>query len=151
MNILTARRPAGTRDFIGIILSLVVLTCLLGNLAFTTYRRYWYAALLVLLIVSIAYLFIIIGRRIRRPFEILLKDDAMVIGDQQIESTAIRQILLKGYERPVIGIQSSRNVILPTGRCFVLTDDTEQGLEQLSRWANQHGIRVMNKPFIRWI
>ncbi|WP_046226512.1 hypothetical protein [Paenibacillus dauci] len=151
MNTLTAKRPSGSRDFIGILLNLVVLGSILASLTFTAYRQYLYYTLWIVLVLFVVYSFIIIRRRMQKPFLVQLDNSAIRLGNQNIKSADIQQIWLNGYERPLVGIQSRGRRILPSSHCFVFTGDEEISLEQLSEWAGKHDIQVVNKPFLRWI
>ncbi|ANF97163.1 hypothetical protein [Paenibacillus bovis] len=151
MNTFQAKRPSGSRDFIGILLNLVLLVCILGNLTFPEYRLSWYYMVWTMLILLIVYLAVMVRRRLQKPFSVQLDKEAIRVGDRKIGSNGIQQIWLKGYERPVVGIQSHGRRILTPSHCFVFVGEEDLSLEQLSEWASQHGIQVVNKPFMRWI
>lgn len=88
---------------------------------------------------------------LKRRFRILMLPEAISLKDQHIEAGKIKAILIKGYFNPVIGIKPCGYVFVPYKYCFSFAEQEDQGIKELTEWANQRQIQVAHKRFARWL
>ncbi len=85
----------------------------------------------------------------RTPFEIVLRPDSITVKDRIIEAGDIKNVFVKGYFMPVIGIRPKGNLLVPYKNCFRLENDNY--INGLTEWAEQRQIKVSHKRFMRWL
>lgn len=83
--------------------------------------------------------------------ELVIEGEFVVIGGRKLYPGEIQCIMVDGYAKPGIAVKPAGRRITPSKLVFRFTEDQEECLEALDKWASKHGIRVMNKRFIRWI
>ncbi|MCL6603200.1 MAG: hypothetical protein K6T94_10025 [Paenibacillus sp.] len=87
----------------------------------------------------------------RRVIEIQIRPENIIMNNKIIDAKTIKTIFIKGYFRPVIGIRPKGNIMVPYKLCFRFLEKEDQGIKDLTIWAEQNQIKVANKRFQRWI
>lgn len=108
-----------------------------------------YAWVIFCLIIVIVLLYRMIT--IRRNIEIQIHPDAIVLEDQKIEVKQIKDIYVKGYFKPEIGIKLVDSTFVPYRLCFSFVDLEYKGMKELTAWAERNQIKLSNKRYMRWL
>ncbi|UQZ32265.1 hypothetical protein C2I18_01105 [Paenibacillus sp. PK3_47] len=87
----------------------------------------------------------------RRRFEIHILPEVITFKNQRIEAAEIKGIYIKSYFRPVIGIKPRGSLLVPYKYCFSFAEQEDQGIKELTQWANDREIQVVHKRFARWL
>lgn len=77
--------------------------------------------------------------------------EGITVNNRFIEARKIKAVFIKGYFKPVIGIKTQGNLFVPYKYCFSIVQQENQGINELTEWANQRLIKVAHKQFKRWL
>lgn len=74
--------------------------------------------------------------------------DSLFIRKKRISAPEIKLICIDGS---LVGILPAGKRIVPVHLCFRFTEDPAEGLKRLMIWAEEYGIRLKTKKFVRWL
>lgn len=146
-------RPSAMSELIGIILLIVIQFFSIFRFnsstetVFFSYFRYAWVIFCLIIVIVLLYRML----TIRRKIEIQIHPDAIVLEDQKIKATMIKDIYVRGYFKPVIGIKLVDSTFVPYRLCFSFLDLEYKGMKELSAWAERNQIKLSNKRFMRWL
>ena len=131
-----------------LIISMSILTVLcIFNVVTTSFRFYKFLylafAIIYLLIITAA-----VARRLLKPRLLLLHSIVLIIKNNRIEATDIRQVYIQGDR--IIGIKPKKNRIVPIDLCFEFCN-TNSEIATFIEWAKNNNIEVNHKTFFKWI
>ncbi|MCQ6563290.1 hypothetical protein [Paenibacillus mendelii] len=98
---------------------------------------------LILLAIEICKLFI-------KPSVLVFHPESLSIRGRSIEANEIERIMVMGYFKPILGIKPFGKKMVPFKLCFRFVGAAHTGIDELTRWAKQNNIAVINKRFMRW-
>jgi hypothetical protein len=145
------RGPSGKR--ITISMTLVTLILLFQLFRLWNEREsvilfaYTIAAFLFCLIV----LAVTMYRTFKKPTEMDLDHEEIRVNGRTIHAKEINVILKRGYFRPVIGIKPHGKHLVPIRMCFRFSEDEDEGIADLVKWAETNDVKLVNKSFMTWI
>ncbi|AZN38321.1 hypothetical protein [Paenibacillus albus] len=87
----------------------------------------------------------------RSPTELTLIGNQILINGVTVDAEQIKVIYKRGYLWPLIGIKPYGARIVPLALCFHFVGDKDQGCSELAQWAARNNVKMVNKPFMRWI
>ncbi|REE66663.1 hypothetical protein A8990_14931 [Paenibacillus taihuensis] len=105
----------------------------------------------ILCLLCMSFLIAACYRASKRAAVLTLSNNQLRINGVIIEAEEIRSIHQTGYFSPLIGIKPRGKRIVPTAMCFRFAGDEDQGSADLAKWAAQHQVKIVNKPFMRWL
>jgi len=73
----------------------------------------------------------------------------LVVNGTEIKADEIKEIMVRGYFYPIIGIKPVGKRIVPLKLCFRFLD--ERGLRELADWAERNQVAFSYKHFMSWI
>lgn len=145
------KKPAGIQIIVSVsLLTVIQLLSIRSNILNESYTYLFYIAC-ILLIFCLIMLVLTIRIILIRPSEMLINTDSIRIEGKTIEAKQIKAVMIMGYFKPVIGIKPIENKIVPMDLCFKFLEDEDQGIKEITRWAEQNQIKVSYKHFWRWI
>ncbi|WP_168119994.1 hypothetical protein [Paenibacillus sp. HB172176] len=103
---------------------------------------------------SILFIFFIIlalVRSFRKPTELQFNRGALHLHGESIPAESIKEIMIRGYFKPVVGIKPHGVWIVPLNRCFRFAVNEERGREAVESWAEQNKVKVIHRSFMRWL
>jgi hypothetical protein len=84
-------------------------------------------------------------------FAIEMKPEALGIKNSEIPADKIKNIFIKGYFQPVIGIKLKGQMLVSYKHNFRFSEQEDQAIRELKEWADQHHIEVLHRRFKRWL
>lgn len=90
-------------------------------------------------------------RALKKPTELHLDRGRVSLNGRTLQAEELRVIMKMGYVWPVIGIKPYGKRIVPVPFCFRFAKDGKQGLEDLEKWAEDNGVKMVHKAFTRWL
>ncbi|RAV09765.1 hypothetical protein [Paenibacillus contaminans] len=73
----------------------------------------------------------------------------LVVNGREIKADEIKEIMVRGYFNPIIGIKPVGKRIVPIKLCFRFLD--EKGMKELADWAERNQVAFSYKHFMSWI
>lgn len=74
--------------------------------------------------------------------------DSLIIRKNRIAASEIKVICIDGS---IVGILPAGKRIVPVHLCFRFTEDPAAAMKRLIIWAEENGIRLKYKKFVRWL
>lgn len=74
-----------------------------------------------------------------------------MIAGEMVNAKDIKTIFIKGYFKPLVGIKSINKTLVPFRLCFRFQELEDQGMKDLTAWAEHNQIEVLYKGFTRLI
>ena len=105
----------------------------------------------LIFLAGMSILFLMLYRALKNQTEMHLYANKIFINRHTVEATEIQFIMIMGYFKPIIGLKPYGKKIVPIPLCFRFSKDTEKGIDDMMKWAEDNHVRVVNKSFIRWI
>ncbi|MCM3629558.1 hypothetical protein M3194_19645 [Paenibacillus glycanilyticus] len=91
-------------------------------------------------------------RAMKRPVDLYLQDDAIVLNGQPITAEQIEVLMIRRDSvHPIIGIKPRGTKIVPVRMCFRYVDEEEKGIADIAEWAKKNNVKVDYSFFFRWI
>lgn len=106
----------------------------------------WLAVCLVITLILIHRAF-----TLKKYFEIQIKQDSIMIAGEMVNAKDIKTIFIKGYFKPLVGIKPINKTLVPFRLCFRFQELEDQGMKDLTAWAEHNQIEVLYKGFTRLI
>jgi hypothetical protein len=103
------------------------------------------------LLLSVTALIVTVYRMLQKPSELRLDQGKLHVNGRTLRAEDIQVIMKNGYFRPVIGIKPYGKRIVPVPYCLRFAKEVDQGVDDLTKWAEQNGVRVAHKFFMRWL
>lgn len=138
---------------IGTIICMIAIICSQSILAVRTWdqKGVFYVSLTVALLCLVVLLLTLYRTFFKKPTELCLSTDQMVLNGIVINSRDIKVIMTRGYFNPVIGILPHRKKIVPLNMAFRYSRDEDRGISDLKSWAKMNNVKMVNKSFQMWI
>jgi hypothetical protein len=138
---------------IGTIIGMIVIICSQSILVVRSWDQIsvYYASLTVILLCLVVLLLTLNRTFLKKPTELCLSNDQLILNGILINSGDIKVIMTKGYFKPVIGILPHRSKIVPLDMAFRYSRDEDKGITDLKNWANMNNVKMVNKSFQTWI
>ncbi|OMF99299.1 hypothetical protein [Paenibacillus sp. FSL R7-0337] len=95
----------------------------------------------------VAFLFILVNA-LRKEGRLQWGTDSLIIRNEHISASGIKVIYIDG---PLVGILPAGKRIVPVNLCFRFTEDTAAVRKRLMNWAEENGIRLKYKRFVKWL
>lgn len=153
LGVYKVSRPLGMMQFIGISLIIIIqlfsifrLRTASETLFFTYFPYIWVIFCLIILMVLLYRMIMI-----RRNIEIQILPDSIIVEDQKIDAHRIKNIYVKGYFKPEIGIKLADTTFVPYRLCFSFVDLEYKGMKELTAWAERNHIKLSEKRYMRWL
>lgn len=131
------------------------LTCMLAYMTMRGFFVQWSEITIVVLFGLTALSLYVLGvscyRTFKKPFDVRIETNLIVINDKQVDIEHIDEILIQGYWKPVIGIRIKGHRIVQAQFCYRYMEEEDDALKALYQWAHRNHVKVSNRPFIRWI
>lgn len=80
-----------------------------------------------------------------------LKPESIVLSGEGWDAESIKAVYIKGYFKPVVGLKPKGKLLVPYNCCFCFLEKEDQGIGELTAWAERNHIKVLHKRFERWI
>ncbi|WP_374019074.1 6-phosphogluconate dehydrogenase [Paenibacillus thiaminolyticus] len=87
----------------------------------------------------------------KRTADIRAESDSIMIGGTSIVAEEVAEIVVKGYRQAAVGIRLKGKTSIPGNCCFRFPGGENGGMNELARWAEQHGIPVKQGYFMTWL
>jgi hypothetical protein len=138
---------------IGTIIGMIAIICIQSILVVRSLDQIsvYYASLMVILLCFVVLLLALYRTFFKKPTELCLSNDQLILNGILINSGDIKVIMNKGYFNPVIGILPHRRKIVPLDMAFRYSGDEDKGITDLKNWANMNNVKMVNKSFQTWI
>lgn len=138
---------------IGTIIGMIAIICSQSILVVRSWDQIsvYYASLTVILLCLVVLLLALYRTFFKKPTELCLFNDQIILNGILINSGDIKVIMTKGYFKPVIGILPHRRKIVPLDMAFRYSRDEDKGITDLKNWANMNNVKMVNKSFQTWI
>ncbi|CAM3491622.1 hypothetical protein PALU110988_25235 [Paenibacillus lupini] len=94
---------------------------------------------------------LILYRTTRKPTELSIVDNKILVKGRTIHAEEIKVIMIMGYFRPTIGIKPYGKKVVPLNLCFRFAENEDKGNADLAIWAETNNVKIVNKDFMRWI
>lgn len=143
------KNPAGNR----LILSMTIIGMISFRNAITDATSSLMLSFLntAVLLLSAVTLSLTLYRSLKKPTRMHLYDERIFINDHTIQAKNIQSIMMMGYFRPVLGLKLHRKRIVPPHLCFSFSEAEDKGMKDIAKWAEDNGIKIVNKSFLRWL
>jgi hypothetical protein len=106
---------------------------------------------LVVFLGYLAILLITLFRVLKKTTMIYINQDEILVNGRTIQAQEIKVIMKMGYFSPVIGIKPHGKKAVPVKLCFRFSENEDQGIADLKRWAALNEIKMVNKDFMTWL
>ncbi|RKP53132.1 hypothetical protein D7Z26_15495 [Cohnella endophytica] len=138
---------------IGTIIGMIVIISSQSILVLRSWdqRGVFYASLMTVLLCLVVLLLALYRTYFKKPTEICLSNEQIILNGNIIHSRDIKLIITRGYFKPVIGILPYRRKIVPSGMAFRYSKDEDRGISDLKNWAKMNNVKMVNKSFQTWI
>lgn len=97
---------------------------------------------------SIVTCIFILVNALRKEGQLQWGTDSLIIRKERISASGIKVIYIDG---PLVGILPAGKRIVPVNLCFRFTEDTAAVRKRLMYWAEENGIRLKYKRFVKWL
>ncbi|NOU89016.1 hypothetical protein GC102_25180 [Paenibacillus sp. LMG 31460] len=87
----------------------------------------------------------------KKPTELCLSNDQIILNGIITNSGDIEVILTMGYFKPIIGIVPRGRKIVPFDMAFRYSRDEDRGISDLKSWAKMNNVKMVDKSFQTWI
>jgi len=94
---------------------------------------------------------VLISLFIMKPKRIQYGDESVHVFQHEIPISTIEKIMIRGYFIQTIGILPKNKNRVPASFCFKFTGNEEDGIKELTEWANLRKIEVVKENFKSWI
>lgn len=145
----TVKGPTRIRTIIGMIA--IILSQSILVFRSWDQRGVFYASLTVILLCLVALLLALYRTFFKKPTELCLSNEQIILNGNIINSMDIKVIMTMGYFKPVIGILPYRRRIVPMDMAFRYFNDEDRGTSDLKSWAKMNNVKMVNKSFQTWI
>lgn len=146
----TVRNPSGIK----IIISMATLCAFFlvnGSLNEKDSTILWFTAIVLFCFSTVVMLWSIY-RTFKKPIELYLHHDTILLNGRIIKAEQIKVIMSMGdFKKPVIGIKPYGAQIVPISMCFRFVKNGEKGAADLANWAERNKVKLDNTFFIKWI
>ncbi|MGO4500150.1 hypothetical protein AB4114_30210 [Paenibacillus sp. 2RAB27] len=138
---------------VGTILGMIAIICSQSILVLRSWDRIgvYYASVTVILLCLVVLLLALYRTFFKKPTELCLSNDKIILNGVLFTSGDIKVIMTKGYFKPVIGILPHRRKIVPLDMAFRYSRDEDRGIPDLKSWAKMNNVKMVNKSFQTWI
>lgn len=138
---------------IGTVIGMLAIICSQSTLVVRSWDRrvLFYASLTVVLLSLVVLLFALYRTFFKKPTELCLYNDQIILNGIIINSGDIKVIMTMGYVKPVIGILPHRRKTVPLDMAFRYTRDEDRAISDLKSWAEMNNVKMVNKRFQMWI
>lgn len=109
---------------------------------------YLYYFRLVWIGVCITFCLCILINALRKENQLQWGTDSLIIRKNRISAPKIKLICIDGS---IVGILPAGKRIVPVHLCFRFTEDPAAAKKRLIIWAEENGIRLKTKKFVRWL
>lgn len=109
---------------------------------------YLYYFRLIWIGASIAACLLILMNALRKEDQLQWGTDSLIIRNNRISASEIKAICIDG---PLVGILPVGNRIVPVHLSFRFTEDPAAAMKRLIIWAEENGITLKTKKFVRWL
>lgn len=86
-----------------------------------------------------------------KPSVLHINPESLFINGRTVEANQIKQVMVMGYFKPILGIKPIKKKYVPTQLCFRFLKDEDKGMKELKSWAELNQIPFVNKRFARWV
>jgi hypothetical protein len=106
---------------------------------------------IIILLLYLIPLVLILYRTTRKPTELSIVDNKILVKERIIHAEEIKVIMIMGYFRPTIGIKPYGKKVVPLHLCFRFAEKEDKGNADLAIWAEANNVKIVYKDFMRWI
>ncbi|MEC0091502.1 hypothetical protein [Paenibacillus macquariensis] len=146
----TVRNPSGIKNIISMA-ALCALFLINGSLVEKDSTILRFTAIVIFCFSTVVMLWSIY-RTFKKPIELYLHDETILLNGRIIKAEQIKVIMSMGDSKnPVIGIKPYRAQIIPINMCFRFVKNGEKGVADLAIWAERNNVKFDNTFFIKWI
>ncbi|OAB32831.1 hypothetical protein PGLA_25370 [Paenibacillus glacialis] len=136
--------------------TIIIMICIISNhsillLRLSDHRGIRYPSLIPVLMCLFVLLFALYRTFYKKPTELCLSNEQIILNGNIINSRDIKVIMTQGYFKPLIGILPYRRKIVPLNMAFRYSKDEDKGILDLKSWAEMNNVKMVNKSFQRWI
>ncbi len=103
---------------------------------------------IVLSIIYLLTIIVVVIRRFLKPRLLQFESIVLIINNNRIVASNIKQIYIDGNH--IIGINLKKTRIVPIALCFKFINN-QSGINTLVEWAKNNNIEVSHKTFMKWI
>jgi len=143
------KNPSRNRTIIGMILIICSQSFLLVRSWDQT--GVFFGSLTVVFLCLVILLFALYRTFFKKPTELCLSNDQIILNGIIINSGDIKVIMTRGYFKPDIGILPHRRKIVPLDMAFRYSRDEDRAISDLKSWAEMNNVKMVNKSFQTWI
>ncbi|WP_238649621.1 hypothetical protein [Paenibacillus piscarius] len=140
------KTPKPGKALIGMLIPLIFLS--LSPIPGPDRHFYLYYFRLVWIGVSIAACLLILVNALRKENQLQWGTDSLIIRKNRISASEIKAICIDG---PLVGILPAGKRIVPVPLSFRFTEDPAAAMKRLIIWAEENGITLKYKKFVRWL
>ncbi|WP_206669881.1 hypothetical protein [Paenibacillus luteus] len=87
-------------------------------------------------------------RSFKKPFKIKLHRESLFLNGMTIKAENIKAIYIMGYFKPVIGIKTTGEFMVPFKLSFRYLEEEIQGITAIKAWAKENQIKVTLQGFM---
>jgi hypothetical protein len=106
---------------------------------------------IIILLLYLIPLVLVLYRTTRKPTELSILDEKILVNGRTIRAEDIKVIIIMGYFSPTIGIKPYGKKVVPLSLCFRFAENEDKGNVDLVNWAETYNVKIVNKDFMRWI